>query len=74
MTADYQSGYNATYAEIYAAIDSEAHPASCGGECLPCGLIRTALEDSMARIGARLTPTEFDALAAMLVRLNQEPR
>ena len=48
----YQQGYNAAYAELYATIDDDDHPKICAGECRPCGLIRTALEDGMRRIGA----------------------
>lgn len=72
----YQTGYiagvEATFAEIYATIDDDDHPKVCGGDCRPCGVIRTSLEDGMRRIGARLTPDEFTALAGMLARVNRE--
>ena len=70
--SEYQKGYEAAYLEIYATIDSDEHPKICGGECRPCGVIRTALEDGMRRIGARLTPDEFNCLAGMLARINRE--
>ena len=39
----YQQGYDAAYIEIYATIDDDDHPAECGGECRPCGVIKTSL-------------------------------
>ncbi len=68
-STDYQRGYEAAYAEIYAAIDSDDHPANCG-DCRACGVMRTVLEDSMRRLGGKMTPEEFDAQAGILKAVN----
>ena len=68
VSTDYQRGYEAAYAERYAAVDSEDHPANCG-ECRACGVMRTVLEDSMRRLGGKMTPEEFDAPAGQPNRL-----
>ena len=68
-SASYQQGYDAAYAEIYAAVDSEDRPANCG-ECRACGVMRTVLEDSMRRLGGKMTLEEFNTLAGILKAVN----
>ena len=67
--SDFQRGYETAYAEIYAAVDSDDHPANCWG-CRACGVMRTVLEDSMRRLGGKMTPEEFDTLAGILRAVN----
>ena len=67
---DYQRGYEAAYAEIYAAIDSDDHPARCGS-CRACGVMRTVLEDAMTTLGRKLSQDDFWALAAIIQRANE---
>ncbi len=69
MSSEYQRGYEAAYAELYAAIDSEDHPANCG-TCRACGLMRTVIEDAMTTLGRKLSQDDFWALAAILRRAN----
>ena len=69
-TSDYQRGYEAAYAEIYAAIDSDDHPANCG-TCRACGVMRTVLENAMTTLGRKLSQDDFWSLAAILKRANQ---
>ena len=68
-STDYQRGYEAAFAEIYAAIDSEDHPANCG-DCRSCGVIRTVIEDTFIRLGEKLTREEFYALAGIVGAVN----
>ena len=67
---DYQKGFDDAYAEIYAAIDSDDHPANCG-TCRACGLMRTVLEESLMELGKKLSQDDFWALAAILKRANE---
>ena len=67
---DYQRGYEAAYAEIYAAINSEDHPANCG-DCRACGVMRTVLEESLMELGKKLSQEDFWSLAAILKRANE---
>ena len=69
MNSDYQDGYEAAYAEIYAAIDSDDHPKNCG-TCRACGVMRTVLEDAMTTLGRKLSQDDFWALATILQRTN----
>lgn len=69
-TSDYQRGYDAAYAEIYAAINSDDHPANCG-TCRACGVMRTVLEDAMTTLGRKLSQDDFWSLAAILKRANE---
>ena len=50
VSMDYQRGYEAAYAEIYAAVDSEDHPANCR-ECRACGVIRQVIESTFMELG-----------------------
>ena len=70
MNSEYQRGYEAAYTEIYAAIESEDHPANCG-TCRACGVMRTVLEDAMTTLGRKLSQDDFWVLAAILKRANQ---
>ena len=70
MSSEYQRGYEAAYTEIYAAIESEDHPANCG-TCRACGVMRTVLEDAMTTLGRKLSQDDFWVLAAILKRANQ---
>ena len=67
---DYERGYNDAYAEIYAAIDSDDHPANCG-TCRACGLMRTVLGESLMTLGRKLSQDDFWALAAIIKRAKQ---
>jgi len=69
-SSDYQRGYETAYGEIYAAINSDDHPANCG-DCRACGVMRTVLEDAMTTLGRKLSQDDFWALAAILKRANQ---
>lgn len=66
----YQQGYEDAYSEIYAAIDSDDHPANCG-TCRACGVMRTVLEDAMTTLGRKLSQNDFWTLAAILQRANE---
>lgn len=70
MNRDYQRGYEAAYAEIYAAIDSDCHPLYCG-TCRACGVMRSVLEDAMTTLGSKLSEEDFVALAAIIQRANE---
>lgn len=65
----YQDGYEAAYREIYAAIDSDDHPANCG-TCRACGVMRTVIEDMMITLSGKLSQDEFYTLAQILARAN----
>ena len=67
--SDYQAGYEAAYAEVYAAIQSDKHPRECG-HCRACGLMRAVIEDAMFTLGLKLTEEEFSTLAGILARVN----
>ena len=66
----YQRGYDDAYAEIYAAINSDDHPANCG-TCRACGVMRSVLEDAMSTLAQKPSQDEFWTLAAIFKRLNQ---
>ena len=66
---EYQAGYEAAYAEIYAAVESESHPRECG-DCRACGVMRTVIEDMMSTLSRKLTEDEFRTLAGILARVN----
>ena len=66
---NYQDGYNAAYAEIYAAIESEDHPRQCGS-CRACGVMKSVIEEMMLTLSRKLTGEEFSALADILARVN----
>ena len=70
MNSDYQRGYDAAYAEIYAAIDSEDHPANYS-TCKACGVMRMVLEDAMTTLGRKLSQDDFWTLATILERANE---
>ena len=71
MVQEYQRSYDAAFAKIYAAIDSEDHPRNCG-TCRACGVIRAVIESTMMQLGSLLTEAEFNALAAMLARVKRD--
>ena len=68
-TESFQAGYDAAYAEIYAAIDSEDHPGQCGN-CRACGAMRSVIEGMMLTLSRKLTEAEFSTLAGILARVN----
>ena len=70
--AGYTDGYQAAYSELYRTLDSDDHPASCGGHCRPCGVIKTSLETGMQRLAGMLTEGERISLARMLKRVNRQ--
>ncbi|MYC38087.1 MAG: hypothetical protein F4X66_14405 [Chloroflexi bacterium] len=61
----YEAGYNAAYAEIYAALDDLDHPRRCDG-CRPCEVMKATLEWMMQGLSRRLTQEEFYSLARVL--------
>ena len=65
---EYLRGYEAAYAEIYAAIDSGDHPGICGGECRACGVMRSVIEDTLLNLGRILTEDEFATMANIMAR------
>ena len=68
--SDYQRGYDAALADIYAALESDDHPRNCG-TCRPCGVIRSMIENIFMELGQRLPPEDFEAMSKMIQRLNQ---
>ena len=70
MSQEYQRGYDAALAEIYAALDSDDHPANCGN-CRACGVIRSVIEDTFTRLSLLLPLEDVEALIKMVNRLNQ---
>lgn len=70
MSSEYQRGYEAAYAELYAAIDSGDHPYNCDG-CRACGLFRTVVEDAVRTLARKLSTEDFWTLAAILKRTNE---
>ena len=71
----YQQGYLAgvegAYTDIYKTMDDDSHPKTCGGNCRPCGVIRTALETGMGRLAQKMTDSEKVALGRTLRRINR---
>lgn len=67
----YQQGYEDAYAGIYAAIESDDHPRICGGTCHPCGVVRTALESSLLRLGQMMSPEDFQTFTEIIARVNR---
>ena len=61
----YEAGYNAAYAEIYAALDDLDHPRRCDG-CRPCEAMKATLEWMMQGLSRRLSQEEFYTLAKVL--------
>ena len=61
----YEAGYNAAYAEIYAALDDLDHPRRCDG-CRPCEVMKSVLEWMMQGLSRRLSQEEFYTLARVL--------
>ena len=68
--SDYQRGYDAALADIYAAIESPDHPRRCG-TCRACGVIRSVIESTFKELGKQLPPGDFEAMSGMIRRLNQ---
>ena len=59
------TGYNAAYAEIYAALDDLDHPRRCDS-CRPCEVMKATLECMMQGLSRRLSQEEFYTLARVL--------
>ena len=66
----YATGYDAAYAEIHAALDEIDHPADCGG-CLPCEVIRVAVEWAMRALSRRLSLDESYTLSEILTEMEK---
>ena len=64
-SSDYQRGYDAAYAQICTALNSDDHPSN-GGDRHACGIKRTVLEDAMTTLATNLSQNEFCSLAAIL--------
>ena len=64
---NYEAGYNAAYAEIYATLDDEDHPRKCTG-CRPCEVMKATIEWTMRSLSRRLSQDEFYALARILAK------
>ena len=60
-------GYNADYAEIYAALDDLHHPRHCDG-CRPCEVMKATLEWMVQGLSRRLSQEEFYTLASILAK------
>ena len=67
---DYQCGYYAALASIYAALDSDDHPRNCG-PCRACGVIRAVIEDTFLKLGQLLPEEDFESISRIIQRLNQ---
>lgn len=67
----YQQGYEDAYAEIYRNIDDDDHPRICGGACRPCGVVRTALENSLLRLGLMMEPEDYQTFTEIIARVNE---
>ena len=65
----YQRGYEAAFAEIFAAVDSNDHPANCG-DCRACGVMRMVIEDAVRQLSRKMTQEEFYAFAGILKAMN----
>ena len=70
MPSDYQRGYEAALADIYAALESSDHPRNCG-TCRACGVIRSVIESTFMELGRLLPGEDFEMLSKMIRRLNQ---
>lgn len=68
--SEYQRGYDAAYAEIHEAIESQEHPKVCGGSCRACGVMRAYVEDLLINLGDLMTEEEFSTLAGILANVN----
>ena len=66
----YATGYDAAYAEIFAALDEIDHPADCGG-CRPCEVMGTALEWTMRGLSRRLSQDDSYTLTRVLTELER---
>ena len=67
VTEGYEDGYNAAYAEIYAALDDLDHARKCDG-CRPCEVMKATLEWMMQGLSRRLSQDEFYTLARILAK------
>ena len=64
----YLRGYEAAYAEIYGAIDSEDHPRRCGGACRACGVMRSVIEDTLQNLGRVMNEEEFETMVQIIAK------
>ena len=68
MTSEeFRQGYEAAYTELYAAIDSDDHPARCAG-CRPCVVFRALLRSIMKDLRQRLTEDEVETLNSIMMK------
>ncbi len=67
----YQQGYEDAYAEIYRNIDDDDHPRICGGACRPCGVVRSALENSLLRLGLMMEAEDFQTFTEIIARVKR---
>ena len=65
------AGYNAAYAEIYAALDDLDHPRHCDG-CRPCEVMKETLSWTMRSLSRHLSQDEFYTLASILAKAEGE--
>lgn len=64
--SEYERGYDAALAEIYAALNSDEHPC---GNCRACGVIRSVIEDTLLSLANVMTEEEFTTIAKIISRL-----
>lgn len=63
-----QQGREDAYAGIYAVIESDGHPRICGGNCRPCGIVRTVLENFPLQFGLMMEPEDFHAFTGIVAK------
>ena len=66
--SEYQRGYDSALANIYAAVDSDAHPCN-DTSCRACGTIRTVIEGTLLDLASLMTEEEFTAKAEVISRM-----
>ena len=63
--ADYQEGYDAAFAEMYAVAGNFDHAEDCG-ECRACGVVKQVIEDTVQQLVAWMMEDEFFLFAGIV--------
>ena len=71
--SSFQKGYDEAFAEIYRTAGSPDHAARCG-ECRPCGVVRTVIEDAVHQLAAFMTEEEFWLFSGVVEKVRERRR
>ena len=61
----YQKGYEGAFAEMYSVSGNPDHSVACG-DCRPCGVVQTVIEDVVQQLAAWMTEEEFLAFSGIV--------